>query len=214
MPALPRRGAEWYDLRMTMTIAQPIPKQARRPKTRRWTLKEYYHLADLGFFKDQRVELIDGNICQMAALNHPHVASVEKSKRVLEPLYGRSYWVRMQAPLHILGSAPELDLAVVPGGPDDYKNHPLSALVIVEVSDSSLHIDCWKANLYAASGSHEYWILDLVHRRLEVRRGPVADASVKRFGHRYSTVSTYTPDQSVSPLALPDASIRVVDLLP
>ena len=196
-----------------MTIAQSAIKQTR-PRTRRWTLKEYYRLGDLGFFRDQRVELLDGKICQTPPLNHPHVAAHEKSRRVLQEVFGPAHWIRNQGPLHILGSAPEPDLAVVPGGPHDYTEHPGSALLIVEISDSTLHIDRWKGNLYAASGSQDYWLLDLTHRRLEVRRTPIADASVKRFGHRYSTVSTLTPEQIVSPLALPHASVRIADLLP
>jgi Uma2 family endonuclease len=195
-----------------MTIARPV-RNPTRPKTRRWTLKEYYRLADLGFFQDQRVELIDGKIYQMPALNNPQMVAHEKCRRALQQMFGAAYWIRYQGPLHILGSAPEPDLAVVPGLPDDYKNHPTSALLIVEVSDTTLHIDRWKGNLYAASGT-DYWILDLNRRRLEVRRGPVADPSVKQFGHRYSAISIYTPADSIAPLALPQPSVRVGDLLP
>ena len=195
------------------TVARPITKQTR-PRARRWTLKEYYRLGDLGFFRDQRVELLDGKICQMPPLNHPHMAAHEKSRRVLQEVFGTAHWIRNQGPLHILDSAPEPDLAVVSGGPDDHTGHPSSALLIVEISDTTLHIDRWKGNLYAASGSQDYWIVDLVHRKLEVRRTPVADPSVKRLGHRYASVVTYAPDDTLSPLALPQHSIRVVDLLP
>jgi Uma2 family endonuclease len=196
-----------------MTVAQPIIKQTRL-KGRRWTLKEYYRLGDLGFFRDQRVELLDGKICEMPPLNHPHVAAVDLTRQVLEKVFGQTHWVRTQSPLHIGNSAPQPDVAVVPGGPRNYTAHPTSALLVVEVSDTTLHIDRWKANLYAASGSLDYWILDLVHRRLEVRREPVADPQVKRFGHRYFSTDVYAADQAVSPLALPSASVRVADLLP
>jgi Uma2 family endonuclease len=196
-----------------MTVAQPIAIRMKL-KTRRWTRKEYYRLAALGFFEGQRVELIDGKICQMPALNNPHMVAHEKSRRALQNLFGPNYWIRYQGPLHILGSAPEPDLAVVPGGPDDYKSHPESALLVFEVSDTTLHIDRWKGGLYAAGGNKDYWILDLVNRRLEVRRDPVVDSTVKRFGHRYATVLTLGENQSASPLAVPNASVAVADLLP
>ena len=196
-----------------MTIAQPI-QPPTRPKTRRWTLKEYYRLADLGFFEGQRVELIDGKIYQMPSQNHPHVAALEKSRRVVDKVFGPAHWVRIQAPLHISQSAPEPDLAVVTGSPDDYTSHPTRALLIVEVSDTTLLGDRWKADLYASSGTEDYWIVNIVDRQLEVRRGPLADPGVKRFGHRYSSVTTFSHDQSVAPLAMPGAAIRVADLLP
>jgi Uma2 family endonuclease len=195
-----------------MTVAQPLIKQAR-PKTRRWTLEEYYRLGELGFLRDERVELLDGKICKTPPLNHPHVLALENCERVLEGVFGASYWVRTQAPLHIGNSAPQPDIAVVAGAPKSHTRHPNSALLIVEVSDTTLNIDRWKGNLYAASGTQDYWILDLVHRQLEVRRGPVADPSAGRFGHRYATVTTYGANDAVAPLALAHASVRVADLL-
>lgn len=33
---------------------------ALRPQTQKWTRAEYYRMADLGLFRDQRVELIEG----------------------------------------------------------------------------------------------------------------------------------------------------------
>jgi Uma2 family endonuclease len=195
------------------TVAQPIIKRAR-PRARRWTLKEYYRLNDMGFFQGDRVELLDGKICAMPALNPPHVAAVDLSRIALERVFGPAYWVRTQAPLHIGDSAPEPDLSVVAGGPRDYTRHPTSALLVMEVSDTTLLSDRWKGNLSASGGIQDYWLLDIVHRRLEVRRSPVADASVKRFGHRYSAIFMYAPDQSVSPLAMPQASVRIADLLP
>jgi len=195
------------------TVAQPIIKQTR-PRERRWTLKEYYRLGEMGFFKDDRVELLDGKICVMPALNPPHVAAVDLSRVALERVFGPGYWVRTQAPLHVRDSAPEPDLSVVAGGPRDYPRHPTSALLVMEVSDTTLVSDRWKGNLYAAGGLQDYWLLDIIHRRLEVRRSPGVDASVRRFGHRYSAIFTYGPDQSVSPLAMPQASVRIADLLP
>jgi Uma2 family endonuclease len=198
---------------LSMTVVQPVIKQTR-PKTRRWTLEEYYRLGELGFLRDERVELLDGKICKMPPLNHPHVLALENCERVLEGVFGPSYWVRTQAPIHVGNSAPQPDIAVVAGEPKSHTQHPTSALLIVEVSDTTLNIDRWKGNLYAASGTQDYWILDLVHRQLEVRRGPVADPSAGRFGHRYATVTTYGANDSVAPLALTHAPIRVADLLP
>lgn len=184
------------------------------PTTRRWTRQEYYRLANLGFFEGQRVELIDGKIYQMPPQSHPHVVSLENTRRALASAFGPAFWVRVQAPLHTGNSAPEPDLAVVAGRPADYSNHPGSALLIVEISDTTLRADRRKAGLYASSSSGDYWIVNIVDRRLEVFRDPVVDPTVKRFGHRYSTAMTLARDQALAPLAQPQSVIRVVDLLP
>ena len=91
---------------------------------------------------------------------------------------------------------------------ESYRDHPNTALIVVEVSDSSLGLDRRKAGLYAAAGVPEYWILNLVARRLEVHRHPVADAE-QEFGHRYEQVSALGEDQTIAPLARPEAKILI-----
>ena len=111
---------------------------------------------------------------------------------------------------------PEPDAAVVPGGPRDYATtgHPTTALLIVEVSDTTLSYDrgC-KASLYARAKIADYWIVNLVHGRLEVRRNPVPDVS-ERYGWRYQDVLLLAPPDRIAPLAAPKKHIAVADLLP
>src|SRR5207237_9606999 len=57
------------------------------------------------------------------------------------------------------------------------------------------------------------WIVNLRRRVLEVYRAPVASPAA-RFGWKYHRVRTLTPEATVSPLALPTATIAVADLLP
>jgi Uma2 family endonuclease len=86
--------------------------------------------------------------------------------------------------------------------------------LVVEVSDSSLDYDTTdKASLYAAAGIADYWVVDLVNRRLMVMRDPLADAAA-RFGFRYSTVTAVAIGQSASPLAAPASNVAVADLMP
>jgi Uma2 family endonuclease len=186
-----------------------------KPRTRRWTLREYYRLADQGWFRGQRVELIDGEIVQMPAMKNPHVAAIELVKRALEPAFGPAFWVRMQGPLHFgRYSAPEPDVAVVPGGPRDYSDHPTTALLVVEVSESTLAYDRnRKAGLYARHGIADYWIVNLIDMQLEVRRNPVPDPGW-RHRFRYADVQVLGPGDRVTPLALPGVAVAVSDLLP
>jgi len=185
------------------------------PKTKRFTRRQYYAMADAGVFADGRVELIDGEIVQMPSFKNPHVIATDKGREVLASAFGSGFWVRMQAPLHLKDhSEPEPDLAVVKGDRREFKDHPRSALLIVEVSDSTLLYDqVVKSSLYAREHIQDYWVVNMMDRHLEVYRNPVPDRS-RRFGYRYSQIVTLQPGQSVAPLALPKSPIKVADLLP
>ncbi len=191
---------------------------AARPRRKKWTRDEYYRLADGGFFRHRRVELINGEIIEMPAVRDLHVAAVELAGRVLRRVFDEGeFCTRIQAPLHLLGrSAPEPDLAVVRAGPRDFigKGHPASALLVIEVSDTSLRYDqTRKAHLYAAAGLLDYWIINLIDGRLEVRRDPAPDPA-KHLRYHYASTLIVREGDVISPLSMPSATIRAADLLP
>src|SRR5262249_3117373 len=129
--------------------------------------------------------------------------------------FGVGFWIRTQAVLN-LGpeSEPEPDLSVVPGGPRDYPEHPKTALLVVEVSDTTLWLDrTRKRPLYASAGLADYWIVNLVDRQVEVHRNPIADSAAP-LGFRYADVTIHGPGDFLSPLAAPSARVAVADLLP
>src|SRR5262245_54004413 len=130
------------------------------PARRLWTRKEFYRMAALGLFRHQRVELIEGVIIQMPPMLEPHAAGIEKTRRALEAVFGPDHWARAQMPLHLRRrSAPYPDIAVVPGGPGDYQTAPTTALLVCEISDTTLTYDRGrKASLYASAGISDYWI--------------------------------------------------------
>jgi Uma2 family endonuclease len=110
-------------------------------------------------------------------------------------------------------SEPEPDLAVVAGDARVYmKEHPTTALLVVEVADSSLAFDRQrKGRIYAAAAIPEYWIVNLAERVLEVYRMPAVAGSG---GFEYTQRTTLDDRSRVSPLARPDTSIAVANLLP
>jgi Uma2 family endonuclease len=183
----------------------------------RWTAKELYKLIDMGFFRDRRVELIEGVLVVMPAPKNFHPLSVSLTQAALQAAFGPGFWVRVQAALDLSPhSDVDPDLAVVPGNPRDYNtpNNPTTALLIVEVSDTTLHLDrTRKASLYARVGISDYWIVNLVDRQLEVHRNPVPDRT-QRFGFTYADVVILSGTDHVSPLAAPQSQILVADLLP
>src|SRR5262249_37444767 len=107
-------------------------------------------------------------------------------------------------------SVPEPDVAVVPGRYEDHDDaHPRGALLVIEVADSSLKQDqLTKAMIYAAAERPEYWIVNVVHDQVEVHRDPDSAA------RRDPSMSIAERGGRIVPVAFPDASIPVDDLLP
>jgi Uma2 family endonuclease len=167
-------------------------------------------------FDDRRVMLIDGEILEMPQAHPPHATAAGLTEEILRTIFGSGFVVRIEKPLPLArDSDPIPDIAVVQGSLRDYgQAHPTTALLVVEVSDSSLDYDTDdRASLYAAAGIADYWVVDLVNHRLIVMRDPLADAAA-RFGFRYSTVTAIAIGQSASPLAAPASKVAVADLMP
>jgi Uma2 family endonuclease len=161
--------------------------------------------------------LIGGEIIEMPAQKNWHALGIGLTAAALQTAFGPNFWVRVQASLDLSPlSVPDPDVAVVAGAMQTHRtaNNPTSALLIVEVSDTTLSYDRnAKASLYAASGIADYWIVNIPGAQLEVYRDPVANPQA-RFGHNYSSLTILRAGDVVSPLALPGVSIQVADLLP
>ena len=188
------------------------------PRPHRWTREEFLQMIELGWFHDKRVELIGGEVIEMAAQKDYHGAAITLTMDALRLAFGRGFWVRNQMSLDLSPlSVPDPDLAVVPGSPRGVTTSsttPTSALLIVEVAETTLAYDRGhKAPLYAAGGIADYWIVNLVQRQLEIYRDPVAD-NTQLFGFRYNSRTILDPPDIVSSLAAPQANITVADLLP
>ena len=185
-----------------------------KPHPMRWTVDEYYKIYEAGLFRGKRVELIRGEIIEMSPMLSPHATSIGLVSEVLRGIFTEGYDVRPQMPISLGRSdEPEPDVAVVVGSIRDYSEaHPTSAVLVVEVSLTSLRFDrTTKLRLYAESGIEDYWILNLKQRQLEVHRNPQGNGVE---GFTYGEKLVFGEDQSVAPLAKPDTSIKVADMLP
>lgn len=189
-------------------VAEPmlrVPEFVPTPPRFRWD--QYEQLIASGALNGLRTMFINGELIQMAAMYEPHMSGVSGTHFELQRVFGTGFYIRVQGPLRQGNNDPEPDLCVVPGKRQDYKKMPTSALLVVEVSDSSLRYDTTeKAEIYAAAGTPDYWVLDIEGRRLLVFRDPEAAG--------YRTQLTFAETDSVAPLAMPSGSIRVADLLP
>jgi Uma2 family endonuclease len=162
------------------------------------------------------VELIDGYIVDMTPIGPPHVVAVMLLAAALAQAFNAGYIIRQQAPLATDAfGEPQPDIAVVPGAVRDYGHtHPTSAVLIVEIADSSLRYDrLTKGSLYAAVGVPEYWVVNLTEHQVEVYQQPTADASSPH-GSRYADCTVLTAEGQLCPLAGNGQTIAVRDILP
>lgn len=204
-----------------MSIANPFelaapaspPQQAQRY---RYTVTEYQWLVDRGAFAGRRVELLEGELFEMAAISCPHSTSVGLCAKHLTRAYPDGFHDRQAQPFLVpSGSMPEPDVAIVPGDLRAYEQeHPRQAVVLVEVCISTEDVDRGiKTFVYASAGVPDYWIVFPEDRTVEVYRDPRVDAK-SRTGFRYASVRTFDENDRIPLLnaRLPD--IAVVDVLP
>lgn len=167
----------------------------------------YHRLAALGFYDGKKVQLIDGLVITMNAMGSPHAFAVGKLTRILSIQLGTSRIVRVGLPLALsANSEPEPDFAIVAENdtlPD--ADHPSSAQLVVEVSDSSRTFDLGlKAQLYAAARLPEYWVVDLKNACVVVHREP-------RRG-RYTKVTKVRSGKTVTSTVKPTVAVQVSEL--
>ncbi len=197
---------------MATTITENLPLIGRRS----FSAQEYDRLAELGFFDDEKLELIEGEIIPKMTHNPPHATALYKAQIILMRVFQGGFMVRVQLPL-ALGprSRPEPDVCVVQGQPEDFaRAHPTAAVLALEVSDSTLRQDReTKSALYARHNIAEYWIVNLIDGTLEVFRNPAAQEGTL-LGHAYQEQRVLRAGESIAPLLRPENSIDVADLLP
>jgi Uma2 family endonuclease len=183
---------------------------AERETRRRLTVDEYEAMFRAGILReDERVELLDGEIYRMAAVNEPHISCVIRLTTWFVPrTLGRAL-LSPQNPFRLSTfSEPEPDFALLRHRDDFYATTKPAAehvLLIIEVADTSLRHDRdVKVPLYAAEGIPEVWIADVKRKRLTVYREPTPEG--------YRQVIALTRRATIAPLAFPDLELRWEDI--
>lgn len=143
---------------------------------------DYFRLGREGILEeDDRVELIDGEIIAMSPIGGRHSRCVARLIKLLAPRVGPDSELRIQDVLQLRKDRnPHPDAAVyrVRADLEEDDDAPASAadaLLVVEVSDSSLLYDrTVKMEWYAEAAIPEYWVVDLRRNLVIVSRNPVA----------------------------------------
>ncbi|MCX7672798.1 MAG: Uma2 family endonuclease [Thiobacillaceae bacterium] len=179
-------------------------------RTHRIPRQKYEQMVEAGIFgPEDRLELLDGELIEMAPQKSRHATAISLLAAALQTCFDQDHHLRVQMPLALDEySEPEPDLAVVPGSPRDYRDaHPGRAALVIEVAESTLAYERGrKLAAYARAGIPEYWILDLGSETLEVCRRPMGEA----YGERRILAA----EEALAPLADNGRTLRVAEILP
>jgi Uma2 family endonuclease len=178
--------------------------------TAKWTVEDYHRMIATGILSGRHVELLNGEIVEMAPEGESHAYSSDEAGEYLIYLLGNRAKVRQAKPITLpqSNSEPEPDIAIAQRLGRDYREHhpyPENIFWLIEYSDSSLSKDLEvKTKVYAAVGIPEYWVINLRTMQLIVFRVPSDEG--------YQSNETLTQGE-INPLAFPDIAVSIERLL-
>ncbi len=184
------------------------------PPRKRWTRGDCETLESTGLWEREKLELIEGDLISKMSKNRPHVTVMVFVLKWLASVFDAVY-ITPEAPIDVSPednptNEPQPDLAVLTQPCSAYENAnpgPSDIRLLVEISDTTLAFDLGvKARLYARAGIAEYWVVDVMGRRVVVHRDPRAGA--------FQTVTSHKAGEKVEPLAAPGRSFSVNDAFP
>jgi Uma2 family endonuclease len=192
---------------MNLTVDKPAVRSRKR-----WTVAEYYDAIDRGLFAKQRVYLYHGELIEMPVMGALHLRAIKVLNIWLVRTFDPEFSVGCQTPLELPdGTVPEPDGLVTTLEQDARQPCPNAAVLVVEISDSSLKLDHEMAFDYAAAGVPEYWIVNVRDQNIEVFRDPVPDPAAPP-GFGYASRRIARPGETISPLAKPHLTVAVENL--
>jgi len=179
-----------------MNRASP-PRPPQKPGPFRMTRELFHQLGERGAFEGLKVELLEGEIIVMAPMDAGHAFPLQELGHLLHRAVPDTLRVRTQLPLATDDeNEPEPDFAIVPAGTQQHGDDATTALLAIEVANTSLRDDLQrKARIYARAGIPEYWVLDVKKRELVVHRSPNGGRyrSVKHVGDLSAVKSSAVP---------------------
>ena len=190
-----------------MTTTATRPQIARRL----FTVADYTAMAEAGILhEDEHLELLAGEIIQMAAIGNRRLFCTDSLNMLLVPALAGRAIVRVQGSIQLDDyGMPQPDIVLLRPRPGYHAEtaKPEDVLLLIEVADSSLEFDYGpKSEFYAAAGIPEMWIANLRAGEVEARADPV--------GTEYTAVHVIPADGGISPRAFPDVTLRLSEFMP
>lgn len=180
----------------------------------RMPLDLYLRIAELGLLApSDRVELLDGLLVKKMTKGFPHSNAVSTSLLFLATLLPKGWTIRSEQPIELPGgpwgdSCPEPDVVIAQGNKTTYRQRhpgPTDIGVLIEMADSSLHVDRNALVRYAWAGVTLVWIVNLKKQEVEVYTEPSGPSENPEFARREtfkagSTLSLVLGGQDVGPI--------------
>lgn len=146
----------------------------------RMSVEQYEALVDAGVFtRRDRVHLVNGYLVARMAQKPPHaIADDLLGAELARVPPADRFYIRAANPIRLpsRASEPEPDRCVVRGAVRDYEGRhpgPDDVTLLAEFADSSLADDRrMGAEIYGPAGIPVYWIVNLIHRQVEVYTDP------------------------------------------
>ncbi len=188
------------------------PRPATALDLRPFTVAEYYAMAEAGILREEeRVELIDGVIVEMAPMGNRHRATVTRLNRLFNRNVGERAIVQIQSSITLdEQTMPEPDLAILRERADFYEADspgPEDVLLVIEVADSSVGYDRnEKLPRYARAGIPEVWLTVLPENFVEAHTEPTENG--------YRVTRRLRAGDVLAPGCFPDIQIPVEAVLP
>ena len=198
----------------TAALSGPLNRIANDPYwIRQFSVDEYHRMVETGILTpDHRVELLEGWIVNKMSQNPPHRNSVGRVARRVSKVLPDTWTISIEGPITLSDSEPEPDVTLARGEEEIYDDRhpgPADLGVLMEVGDSSVMTDRrYKGMLYAKARVPEFWLINLIDRKIEVYTKPRNGKFLKKV--------EYLEGQSV-PLILDGkkiAEIPVSELMP
>jgi Uma2 family endonuclease len=177
---------------------------------RKLSLEEFHRMGTAGILgEDDRIELINGEMIEMAPIGAQHLAMVNRLSRMLNIAAGKEAIVSTQNPIALPPQdEPQPDITLLRPRADEYsRSLPTAAdvLLVIEVADTTLAYDREvKIPLYSQCGIAEVWLFDIRARSLLAHRNPGPKS--------YQRVLTPKQNETISPLLIPAIKIDLTEV--
>ena len=185
---------------MTALLRSPLA-----PTRHKITRSEYHAMWAAGVFPPElELELIDGELIEMPADGHRTIDWNAIINQWLVRSLDDRYLVVPDKSLAVSDvSEPKPDIWVFDARIPTKDVTAADTLLVIEVSDSTLRADLKKADIYAAGGVREYWVMDVEQRQVLVHR--------LRAEGGYGAPQVFAAEERVEALLIPGLAFRIAD---
>ncbi|MGH8728904.1 MAG: Uma2 family endonuclease [Burkholderiales bacterium] len=193
-------------------MGERLPTEGRveEPVKHRLSVADFLRMAEVGILReDDRIELIEGELIDMAPIGSKHLSMVAVLSEMLTLAASGKAFIISQSPVILSeDSQPEPDLVLLKPRADHYSTAlptPSDVLLLIEVADTTLDYDRnTKIPLYARTGIPEVWLVNLKDNSIEVYREPSAAG--------YKLILRPAAEDSISPTQFSEFSLKPKDL--